>query len=121
MYGQILTNKNGDTVKILGVTNEIIFVSYPNEHTTAINTNYTKGELIALGWIFPVEKWTPERGMTYFIPHVSYESKYDFHIWTNDELGNLQLANNLVCRTKEEAIALTDKMLGAVTNKQINK
>jgi len=121
MYGQILTNKSGKTVKILSHHQDIYIISNPNDHTNAIDRNYTKQDLIALGWIFPVEKWTPERGMTYFIPHVSYESKYDFHIWTNDELGNLQLANNLVCRTKEEAIALTDKMLGAVTNKQINK
>jgi len=114
MYGQILTNTIEDTVKILGVTNEIIFISHENDHTSASDANYTKQDLIDLGWIFPVEKWVPEKGMTYFIPDVSGENKYYPSTWANHEIDNYRLANNLVCRTKEEAIALTDKMLGAV-------
>ena len=114
MYGQILTNKDGDTIKILGVLNELIFISATNDHTKANGSNYTKQDLIALGWIFPVEKWTPEKDEKYYIPNVISETKYTQDFWVNDETDNLHLANNLVCRTKKEAIALTDKMLGAV-------
>ena len=53
MHGQILTNKNGNIVKILGVCGEIIFVSRTNEHTRANDHNYTKEELISYDWIFP--------------------------------------------------------------------
>ena len=116
MYGQILTNKNGDTVKILGVTNEIIFISQVGDHTTACDTNYTKQDLVGIGFIFPVEKWTPEMDEKYYMPLLNSENKYDSYRWTNHKVDNHRLANNLVCRTREEAIALTDKMLGAVTN-----
>ena len=116
MYEQILTNKNGETVKILGVINEIIFISQPNDHTKANGSNYTKEELIKSGWIFPVEKWTPEINDIYYVPNVISDTKYSSFLWTDKNYGNYYLANNLVCRTLEEAIALTDKMLGAVTN-----
>ena len=114
MYGQILTNKNGETVKILGVTNEIIFISQPNDYKTANNSNCTKVDLTNAGFIFPVEKWIPETGNKYFTPSFTDEDKHDFEYWDNDKTDNFRLANNLVCRTPEEAIALTDKMLGAV-------
>ena len=113
MYEQILTNKDGYTVKILGVLNEVIFISRENEHTGA-GSFYTKAELINRGYIFPVEKWTPEMQSSYFIPNVTSRSKHNLSIWANDEMDNIHLANNLVCRTPAEAIALTNKMLGAV-------
>jgi len=116
MYGQILTNKNGDTVKILSHHQDIYIVSLVNSHKEASDTNFTKQEIIDLGWIFPVEKWVPEVGIKYFVPHVFYENKYISSTWENDKYDNSRLARNIICRTKEEAIALTDKMLGAVTN-----
>ena len=116
MYGQILTNKNGETVKILGVINEIIFISQPNDYKTANNSNCTKEDLTNAGYIFPVEKWTPEMNEVYCIPSLTCEGKYDYRYWDNNKTDKYYLANNLVCRTKEEAIALTDKMLGAVSN-----
>ena len=114
MYGQILTNKSGKTVKILSHHQDIYIISYPNDHTKANGSNYTKEELIKKGWIFPVEKWVPEDGKIYYIPNILSDNKYDYYYWTNNEYDKHYLANNLVCRTKEEAIALTDKMLGAV-------
>ena len=113
MYGQILTNKNGGTAKILGVSDEIIFISTLNDHTIAHYAS-TKQDLIALGWIFPVEVWTPEMGEKYYVPYFDDDKKYNSCTWTDHILDSHRLANNLVCRTKEEAIALTDKMLGAV-------
>ena len=114
MYEQILTNKDGDTVKILSHHQEIIIVSEPDNHKSADNANYTKEDLISYGWIFPVEKWTPEMDEDYYVPNITDKDKNDTSVWVNDEMDNYRLANNLVCRTKEEAIALTDKMLGAV-------
>ena len=114
MYGQILTHKDGKTVKILSHHQDIYIISNPNDHTNAIDRNYTKQDLIALGWIFPVEKWTPEMNGIYYIPHVTNGSRYNSLAWKNDGIDERHLANNLVCRTSEEAIALTDKMLGVV-------
>jgi len=114
MYGQILTNKDGDTIKILGVLNELIFISATNDYKTANNSNCTKEDLIDCGWIFPIEKWTPEMDEKYYTPYTGDVTKYISCTWTNNKTDKHFLANNLVCRTKEEAIALTDKMLGAV-------
>jgi len=116
MHGQILTNKDGgETVKILSHHQDVYVISQTDNHKKT-GCNYTKEELIAYGWIFPVEKWAPTPDETYYVPSINDKSKYDYEYWTNDELDKHRLANNLVCRTKEEAIALTDKMLGAVTN-----
>ena len=118
MYGQILTNKRGETVKILSHHQDIYIISYPNDHKVASGSNFTKQDLINLNWIFPVEtekeKWTPELSQSYFVPNIVNKSKHDLYIWRDDEGNKRSLANNLVCRTLEEAIALTDKMLGVV-------
>ena len=116
MYKQILTHKYGATVKILSHHQGIYIISLPDNHTRADYMNYTKELLIENGWIFPVEteKWTPEMQSSYFIPNVTSRGKYNLTVWANDENDKQHLANNLVCRTPAEAIALTDKMLGAV-------
>jgi len=116
MYGQILTNKSGKTVKILSHHQDIYIISLPDNHTSAIDRNYTKQDLIALGWIFPVEKWAPKLNEEYYVPKLTSEGKHSFFFWTDDKIDNRYLSLNLICRTKEEAVALTDKMLGAVTN-----
>ena len=116
MYGQILTNKHGAKVKVLLHYQDIYIISFSNEYEKASDTNYTKQDLISYGWTFPVEKWVPETGNKYSTPSFTDEDKYDFDYWDNDKTDRYRLANNLVCRTEEEAIALTDKMLGAVTN-----
>jgi len=115
MYEQILTNKDGKTVKILSHHQGIYIISR-TDHKSANNGNFTKEDLIAYGWIFPVEteKRTPKLNEKYYIPNFTDEDKHDYGYWINDELDKYFLANNLICRTKKEAIALTDKMLGAV-------
>jgi len=115
MYEQILTHKTGKTVKILSHHQEIYIISR-TDHKSANNGNFTKEDLIAYGWAFPVEtkKWKPAMNKSYYIPGVTNPIKWNFSTWYNDELDNYRLALNLVCRTKEEAIALTDKMLGVV-------
>ena len=114
MYKQILTNKDGKTVKVLSHHQEIYIISLPNDHKRANDGNFTKEDLIACGFIFPVKKWTPEIGEDYYVPNLSDVSKYDSYQWNNDGIDERHLANNLVCRTKEEAIALIDKMLGVI-------
>jgi len=114
MYEQILTNKNGDTVKILLHYQDIYIVSEPDNHKSADNANYTKEDLISYGWIFPVEKWTPEMDEIYYIPSTAHPDKYEVNFWKDCDTTKRYLSNNLVCRTPEEAIALTDKMLGVI-------
>jgi len=114
MYKQILTNKEGKKVKILSHHQDIYIISQTNNHAKADDDNYTKQDLVDLGFIFPVEVWTPEIGEEYYVPYFADDIKYNSSTWTDHKLDNHRLANNLICRTKEEAIALTDKMLGVV-------
>ena len=58
-------------------------------------------------------KWKPEVGETYYIPDMFFEGKEDIlaYIWSNSELDYRKYEAGIVCRTKEEAVELSDKML----------
>lgn len=63
------------------------------------------------------QRWKPSSGDKYFCPDVRFEEKYDWHLWNDgDEIDNRFYSRSLVCRTEEEAIALCDKMLKAITD-----
>ena len=58
-------------------------------------------------------KWKPEVGETYYIPDMFFEGKEDIlaYIWSDSELDYRKYEAGIVCRTKEEAVELSDKML----------
>ena len=58
-------------------------------------------------------KWKPEVGETYYIPDMFFEEKEDIlaYIWSDSELDYRKYEASIVCRTKEEAIELSSKML----------
>lgn len=58
-------------------------------------------------------KWKPEIGETYYIPDMFFKGKEDIlaYIWSDSELDYRKYEAGIVCRTKEEAIELSDKML----------
>lgn len=58
-------------------------------------------------------KWKPEIGETYYIPDMFCEGKEDIlaYIWSDSELDYRKYEAGIVCRTKEEAIELSSKML----------
>lgn len=60
--------------------------------------------------------WKPKIGELYYIPYISTQPKYmyDTYNWNNDGTDIEYYRMGLVCETKEEAVALTKKML-AVT------
>lgn len=58
-------------------------------------------------------KWKPEIGETYYIPDMFFEGKEDIlaYIWSDSELDYRKYEAGIVCRTKEEAVELSSKML----------
>ena len=60
--------------------------------------------------------WKPQRGKQYYIPCISTQQKcmYFSYYWTNDDINIEHYRMGLVCKTPEEAIALTEKMLEAI-------
>ena len=60
--------------------------------------------------------WKPQKGKRYYIPCIStqQERMYVSYYWTNDDINIEHYRMGIVCKTPEEAIALTDKMLEAI-------
>ena len=60
--------------------------------------------------------WKPRKGEKYYIPYISTQQKgmHVTYYWNNDHIDIEHYRMGLVCKTPEEAIALTEKMLEAV-------
>ena len=60
--------------------------------------------------------WKPQKGKRYYIPFIStqQERMYVSYYWANDDINIEHYRMGIVCKTPEEAIALTKKMLEAV-------
>ena len=60
--------------------------------------------------------WKPQKGKRYYIPFIStqHERMYVSYHWVNDDINIEHYRMGIVCKTPEEAIALTEKMLKAI-------
>lgn len=60
--------------------------------------------------------WKPQKGEKYYIPCIGAQPEYMYSVnhWDNDDIDKKYYSMGLVCKTKEEAIALTEKMLEAI-------
>ena len=60
--------------------------------------------------------WKPRKGEKYYIPYISTQQKgmHVTYYWNNDDIDIEHYRMGLVCKTQEEAIALTEKMLDTV-------
>jgi hypothetical protein len=108
--GDILKRKdNRITVKVLGVCDEVYFLSQWNDHDIAEGF-YTLSELKERFEI-PTEKWVPEIGFKYFVSRTDDSDYYSFGFWEDCSLDNYRLERNLIFKTKEEAIARAKQLL----------
>ena len=55
--------------------------------------------------------WKPAIGVEYYIPSITLAKKHDIRKWYNIEDNQRHYNLGIVCKTREEAIALTEKML----------
>ena len=60
--------------------------------------------------------WKPQKGEKYYIPCIGAQPEYMYSVnhWDNDDIDKKYYHMGIVCKTKEEAIALTEKMLVAI-------
>lgn len=60
--------------------------------------------------------WRPREGEKYYIPYISTQQKgmHVTYYWNNDHIDIEHYRMGLVCKTPEEAVALTEKMLVAI-------
>ena len=63
--------------------------------------------------------WKPKSRETYYIPDIPWEhegGRYSYAAWLNDSLDQFRFKNNLVFRTKEEAIERANEILKVLKN-----
>ena len=57
--------------------------------------------------------WKPREGEKYYVPRIAVrpEDRHFYYYWTYDDINIKHYHMGLVCKTPEEAVALTKKML----------
>ena len=60
--------------------------------------------------------WKPQIGEKYYVPRIAIqpEDRHYYYYWDNDGVDIKRYDMGIVCKTPEEAIALTEKMLEAI-------
>lgn len=60
--------------------------------------------------------WKPRKGEKYYVPSIVIrpEDRNYYYYWSNDEINIKHYHMGIVCKTPEEATALTEKMLVAI-------
>ena len=66
--------------------------------------------------------WKPQKDEKYYIPCININPvhMYDEYYWNNDNIDIGYYRMGLVCKTQEEAIALTEKMLAVAKENRDN-
>lgn len=66
--------------------------------------------------------WKPQKGEKFYIPciHTEPEYMYSVYYWNNDDYDKEYYRMGLVCKTSEEAVALTNKMIAMVQEEKKN-
>lgn len=65
--------------------------------------------------------WKPQEDEKYYVPFIATKpiDMYDEHYWENDDVDIARYRMGLVCKTEEEAVAMTKKMLTAVQEQAV--
>ena len=93
------------------------------------NTNWESAIPGILKWILMREiriiklPWKPKMGEKYYIPRIHYNESSSatcFH-WGGDTADNKFYQFGLVCKTREEAVALTKKMITMIQEEKKNE
>lgn len=65
--------------------------------------------------------WKPQEDEKYYVPFIATKpiNMYDEHYWENDDVDIERYRMGLVCKTEEEAVAMTKKMLTAVQEQAV--
>ena len=60
--------------------------------------------------------WKPREGEKYYVPRIAVrpEDRNCYYYWTNDDINIEHYRMGLVCKTPEEAVAITMRMLDTV-------
>lgn len=115
--GNTVTNMDCSTI-VLAVIDKVVLLSATNKPTMP-GYFYTVELLEKNGYQLEVEevKWKPTYSDKYYFPYLDDE-RYDYTNWANDSVDLYRYVNGLVCKTSEEAIEMTEKMLKVLKDNQ---
>lgn len=85
-----------------------------NRNWFAAPINALNGLLLGENEIIKIKlPWRPQEDEKYYVPFIATKpiNMYDEHYWLNENIDMKRYRMGLVCKTKEEAVALTKKML----------
>ena len=72
------------------------------------------------GEIPRLKQWIPNKYDNFYSPSITNSNLYVHNIWIDDVSDNRLLENNLVYKTKEEAIFVSKKLLDTLKNSSLN-
>lgn len=72
------------------------------------------------GEIPRLKQWIPNKYDNFYSPAITNSNLYVQNVWIDDVSDNRLLENNLVYKTKEEAIFVSKKLLDTLKNSSLN-
>lgn len=91
-----------------------------NKNWFAAPINALNGLLLGENEIIKLP-WRPQEDEKYYVPFIATKpmNMYDEYYWENDDVDIKRYRMGLVCKTKEEAVAMTKKILTAVQGQAV--
>ncbi len=105
---------NDERIRYFRLTEEGIIVSQDSVHWSDDTTTFVLEDILAGRAKVTPLSWKPEKDEVYYIPNISNAIGYSPFYWFEDDTDIKHYNLGLVCKTKERAIKLTQKMLATV-------
>lgn len=109
-----ITKDNDERIQYFRLTEEGIIVSQDSVHWSDTTTTIVLEDILAGRAKVTPLSWKPEKDEVYYIPSISNAVGYNNFYWFGDDTDINHYNLGLVCKTKERAIELSQKMLVAV-------
>ena len=136
-----MANRMKEVARLFGVKlEEVFYIEYYCPEYVKTYLKFTEMGLMhsddrvhwdtTAGWLwtslikgdFKINKlpWKPQEGEKYYIPRIAIrlEDRYYWYHWQNSDADIKRYTMGLVCKTREEAIEMTKKMLAVVENER---
>lgn len=105
---------NDERIRYFRLTEEGIIVSQDSVHWSDDTTTFVLEDiLVGRAKVIPLS-WKPEKNEIYYTPSISNTVGYNHFHWVEDDMDIRYYNSGLVCKTRERAIELAQKMLVTV-------
>lgn len=119
--GSVIVDEDGRKYKVLVKCGLVIWKSYPNTFTEAYSGAFTLEQLQELDYQLEVteEPWQPALNEKYFTPAVNSGTARASEIsWNFSSVDIALFLAGFVCKTKEEAVLKSQKMLDSIKDSE---